>query len=88
IPAERPAVYARVAATLQRLPGATVAVLADGLAANGDEAAFKTLLEKNATRLIWATSDRVSLTGLTGADNQVDGFTLTAIRAPGDPAPA
>lgn len=88
IPAERPAVYARVAATLQRLPGASVAVLADGLAANGDEAAFKTLLEKNATRLIWATSDRVSLTGLTGADNQVDGFTLTAIRAPGDPAPA
>ncbi|TGP19088.1 MULTISPECIES: DUF4159 domain-containing protein [unclassified Mesorhizobium] len=88
IPAERPAVYVRVAATLQRLPGASVAVLADGLAANGDEAAFKTLLEKNATRLIWATSDRVSLTGLTGADNQVDGFTLTAIRAPGDPAPA
>ncbi|AZO74182.1 MULTISPECIES: DUF4159 domain-containing protein [unclassified Mesorhizobium] len=88
IPAERPAVYARVAATLQRLPGASVAVLADGLAANGDEAAFKTLLEKNATRLIWAASDRVSLTGLTGADNQVDGFTLTAIRAPGDPAPA
>ncbi|TIM59792.1 MAG: RNA-binding protein, partial [Mesorhizobium sp.] len=30
----------------------------------------------------------LSLTGLTSADNQVDGFTLTAIRAPGDPAPA
>ncbi|TJW57662.1 MAG: RNA-binding protein, partial [Mesorhizobium sp.] len=39
-------------------------------------------------RLVWATSDRISLTGLTGADNQVDGFALTAIRAPGDPAPA
>ncbi|TIU91554.1 MAG: RNA-binding protein, partial [Mesorhizobium sp.] len=83
IPTDRPAVYARVAATLERLPGASVAVLADGLAATGDEAAFKTLLEKNAARLVWVTSDRLSLTGLTGADNQVDGFTLTAIRAPG-----
>jgi hypothetical protein len=88
IPTDRPAVYARVAATLERLPGASVAVLADGLAAKGDEAAFKTLLENNATRLVWATSDRPSLTGLIGADNQVDGFALTAIRAPGDPAPA
>ncbi|CDX31540.1 conserved membrane hypothetical protein [Mesorhizobium sp. SOD10] len=88
IPTDRPAVYARVAAALERLPGASVAVLADGLAAKGDEAAFKTLLEKNATRLVWATSDRPSVTGLIGADNQVDGFALTAIRAPGNPAPA
>ncbi|CDX15993.1 conserved membrane hypothetical protein [Mesorhizobium sp. ORS 3324] len=88
VPTDRPAVYARVAAALERLPGASVAVLADGLAANGDAAAFKTLLEKNASRLVWATSDRLSLTGLIGADNQVDGFALTAIRAPGDPAPA
>jgi hypothetical protein len=88
IPTDRPAVYARVAATLERLSGASVAVLADGLAANGDDAAFKTLLEKNASRLVWVTSDRLAVTGLTGADNQVDGFALTAIRAPGDPAPA
>ncbi|RWE23027.1 MAG: RNA-binding protein, partial [Mesorhizobium sp.] len=88
IPTDRPAVYARVAGALERLPGASVAVLADGLAAKGDDAAFKTLLEKNASRLVWVTSDRLALTGLTGADNQVDGFALTAIRAAGDPAPA
>lgn len=88
IPTDRPAVYARVAAALERLPGASVAVLADGLAAKGDEAAFKTLLEKNASRLVWAAPDRLSLIGLSSADNQVDGFALTAIRAPGDPAPA
>ncbi|CAN7682170.1 DUF4159 domain-containing protein [Mesorhizobium amorphae] len=88
IPTDRPAIYARVAAALERLPGASVAVLADGLAAQGDEAAFNTLLSKNAARLVWATSDRLSLTGLTVADNQVDGFALTAIRAPNDPAPA
>ncbi|KQU78837.1 RNA-binding protein [Mesorhizobium sp. Root102] len=88
IPTDRPAVYARVAGVLETLPGASVAVLADGLAAKGDEAAFNTLLSKNAARVVWATADRLSLTGLTTSDNQVDGFALTAIRAPGDPAPA
>ncbi|MBZ9776932.1 DUF4159 domain-containing protein [Mesorhizobium sp. CO1-1-8] len=88
IPTDRPAVYARVAGALETLPGASVAVLADGLAAKGDEAAFNILLSKNAARVVWATADRLSLTGLTAADNQVDGFALTAIRAPGDPAPA
>lgn len=88
IPTARPAIYARVAGVLETLPGASVAVLADGLAAKGDEAAFNTLLSKNAARVVWATADRLSLTGLTAADNQVDGFALTAIRAPGDPAPA
>ncbi|MER8848508.1 MULTISPECIES: DUF4159 domain-containing protein [Mesorhizobium] len=88
IPTDRPAVYARVAGMLETLPGASVAVLADGLAAKGDEAAFNTLLSKNAARIVWAVADRLSLTGLTLAENQVDGFGLTAIRAPGDPAPA
>ncbi|RWN21405.1 MAG: DUF4159 domain-containing protein [Mesorhizobium sp.] len=88
IPTDRPAIYARVAGVLETLRGASVAVLADGLAAKGDEAAFNTLLSKNAARVVWATADRLSLTGLTAADNQVDGFALTAIRAPGDPAPA
>ncbi|KAA3451962.1 RNA-binding protein [Mesorhizobium sp. SARCC-RB16n] len=88
IPTDRPAVYARVAGVLESLPGTSVAVLADGLAARGDEAAFNTLLSKNAARVVWAVADRLSLTGLTSADNQVDGFALTAIRAPGDPAPA
>ncbi|MBZ9803050.1 DUF4159 domain-containing protein [Mesorhizobium sp. ES1-6] len=88
IPTDRPAVYARVAGVLETLPGASVAVLADGLAAKGDEAAFNTLLSKNAARVVWAVADRLSLTGLTSAENQVDGFGLTAIRAPGDPAPA
>ncbi|PZV39091.1 DUF4159 domain-containing protein [Mesorhizobium kowhaii] len=88
IPTDRPAIYARVAGVLDTLPGASVAVLADGLAAKGDEAAFNTLLSKNAAHVVWASSDRLSLTGLIAADNQVDGFALTAIRAPGDPAPA
>ena len=50
IPTDRPAVYARVAAALEALPGASVAVLADGLAAEGDDGAFSTLLGQNAAQ--------------------------------------
>jgi hypothetical protein len=88
IPTDRPAVYARVAETLASLPGASVAVLADGLAAKDDEKAFSTLLSRNAGNLVWAVPDRVEPIGLTAAENEVDGFALTAIRAPGNPAPA
>ena len=88
IPTDRPAVYARVAETLKNLPGASVAVLADGLAAKDDEQAFKTLLSGNAGNLVWAVPDRIEPIGLTATENDVDGFSLTAIRAPGDPAPA
>ena len=35
IPTDRPGVYARVAAALDTMPGASIAVLADGLAAQG-----------------------------------------------------
>jgi hypothetical protein len=88
IPTDRPAVYARVAETLKGLPGASVAVLADGLAAKDDEQAFGTLLAQNAGNLVWAVPDRIQPIGLTATENEVDGFSLTAIRAPGDPAPA
>ncbi|HWK67214.1 MAG TPA: DUF4159 domain-containing protein [Rhizobiaceae bacterium] len=87
VPVDRPAVYARIAAALQAIPGASVAVLSDGLAAEGDSQAFDTLLGQNPSRLVWAVPDRLGLAGLTGAENAVDGFTLTAIRAPGDPGP-
>ncbi|MGI6851933.1 DUF4159 domain-containing protein [Mesorhizobium sp. 1B3] len=87
VPVDRPAVYARVAAALQAIPGASVAVLSDGLAAEGDSQAFDTLLGHDPSRLVWAVPDRLGLAGLTGAENAVEGFTLTAIRAPGDPGP-
>ncbi len=87
VPVDRPAVYARVAAALEALPGASVAVLADGLAADGDEAAFSALLGRNPANVLWAVPDRLDMVGLTAAENEVAGFTLSAIRAPGDPAP-
>ena len=87
VPVDRPAVYARVAAALDQLPGASVAVLADGLAAPGDEEAFATLLGRNPENVLWAVPDRLGMVGLTATENEVSGFSLSAIRAPGDPAP-
>lgn len=87
VPVDRPAVFERVAAELHGLPGATVAVLSDGLAAPGDEDAFSALLSENTTDVLWATPDRLAMVGLTSAENEVTGFTLSATRAAGDPAP-
>jgi hypothetical protein len=87
IPTDRPAVYARVAETLAALPGASVAVLADGLAATGDEDAFKLLFSKDVANVVWVTPDQLATIGLANAENQMDGFALTAIRAPGDATP-
>ncbi|HEY4191278.1 MAG TPA: DUF4159 domain-containing protein [Mesorhizobium sp.] len=84
VPTDRPAIYARIAETLATLPGASVAILSDGLAAKGDETAFKTLLSKNAANVVWAEPERVAAIALTSAENEVDGFALTAIRAPGE----
>jgi hypothetical protein len=87
VPVNRSAIYARVAAALEPLPGAIVAVLSDGLAADGDEAAFTSLLSHEPASLVWANTDRLAMTGLTASGNDADAFVLTAIRAPGDPAP-
>ena len=87
VPVDRPAVFERVAAELHALPEASIAVLADGLAAPGDAAAFSTLLDENPASVLWAVPDNLDMVGLTAAENEVSGFTLSATRAPGDPAP-
>jgi hypothetical protein len=87
VPVDRQAIYARVAAALDQLPGASVAVLADGLAAPGDDAAFSALLGRNPASLLWAVPNRLDLVGLTAAENDASGFTLSAVRPSGDLAP-
>ncbi len=87
IPTDRPAVYARVAEALSAMPGAAVAVLADGLAAPGDEGAFAALFANQTGPVVWAVPERLGMLGVTATENAVDGFTLTAIRPAGDPAP-
>ncbi len=86
VPVDRPATFARVAEAMQAVPGASVAVLADGLAAPGDETAFQSLFA-GAPNVIWASPDRLPMLALTAGDNELDGFVVTAVRASGDPAP-
>ncbi len=86
VPVDRASVYGRVAEALQRFPGARLAILSDGLATKGDDAAFKAILGEKESGVIWAAPDRLSALGLTGADNQPDSFAITAVRAPTDAA--
>jgi hypothetical protein len=87
LPPRRAETFGRVAGALAALPGAAVAVLSDGLAAPGDAEAFDALLSAGAARLVWVAPERLGMVALTGTENGVDAFSLTAVRAPGDPAP-
>lgn len=88
IPTDRPGVYRRVAAELAQLPGATIAMLTDGLAGPDDAAAFDELLAAGPSSVVWATPDRLETVALNGADNQSDRFVISAIRAAPSTLPA
>ena len=60
-----------------------VAILTDGLAARDDAASFATLLGQSPASVVWAVPDQLDMVGLTAADNEVDRFTITAVRAAG-----
>ena len=89
VPVDRPAVYARVAAALDaaarrhRSP-----CLPTAWPPTATRPPSRRCSAQNPANVVWAVPDRLDMVGLTAAENEVDGFTLTAIRAPGDPAPA
>ena len=49
--------------------------------------AFSALLGQTPASLLWAAPERLDTVGLTGSENEIAGFTLSAIRPSGDPAP-
>src|SRR5690606_41665057 len=51
IPPDRPAILGRVAGALADMPGATLALLTDGIAEPGDQAAFRALQEQGIAAL-------------------------------------
>ena len=81
IPANRADIYASVANALNTTPGATLALLTDGLAAADDQASFARLLAQKPANVVWAAPDSLNVVGLTAADNAVDRFLVTAVRA-------
>jgi len=87
VPTDRPAIFTRVAETLGQVPATTVAVLSDGLAAEGDDSAFARLLGTNAAGLVWVTPQQLAMIGITGSDNLADAFTFTAVRPSTDNLP-
>ena len=87
VPTDRPEVYGRVAKALGELPETTVAILTDGLAARDDAQSFATLLGQSPASVVWVVPDRLDMVGLTAADNAVDRFTITAVRAPAGAVP-
>ncbi|HEV7414697.1 MAG TPA: DUF4159 domain-containing protein [Tianweitania sediminis] len=87
VPVDRPTAFGRVAEALAGFAAPSVAVLADGLAAEGDEQAFAALLGNARSNLIWIAPEQITSLALTAADNEVDGFRVTAVRSSADPAP-
>src|SRR5690606_23631529 len=87
VPTDRPAAFARVAEAMQAVPGASVAVLSDGLAADGDEDAFPSLLAQNASELIWIEPQQLAMLGIRDSDNRADAFAFTALRSETDALP-
>ncbi len=87
VPTNRPEIHGRVADALQQLPGATLALLTDGLAAPGDEAAFQELFSTDLANVLWVGPDRLSSVALTDSANEPRRFTVTATRAEGEAAP-
>jgi hypothetical protein len=88
VPVDRSAVYARVAAALEGRTNVTAALLTDGLSAETDEAAFKSLLDGNGvTNLVWATGERLPGAALTGVENSATAFTVSAVRPQGSVGP-
>ena len=86
VPTNRPDVYARVGAAIEPLADPTVAVLSDGLAAQGDENAFERLLGA-AGRLVWIAPDRLDMVALTSVANEPEAVRVSAIRPQGEAGP-
>lgn len=87
VPADRQGVFLAVANTIGDSTGVTLALLTDGLAAKDDAKAFAPLLERRLANIVWAAPDRLDMVGLTAADNGLDRFSVTAVRAPSGASP-
>ena len=87
VPTQRPAIYARVATALEQMPGATLAILGDGLAAEDDDVAFAELSALDLTEILWVEPDQASIIGLTAGANEPERFVVEAVRQEGQTAP-
>ncbi|MFC3722636.1 DUF4159 domain-containing protein [Neoaquamicrobium sediminum] len=87
VPVDRLAMFTRVAQALEAVPDATVAMLSDGLATDGDEAAFQALLAGSTGQLVWIEPNELAMIGVRESDNLADAFTFSAVRSTTDALP-
>jgi len=87
LPPDRPAVFGRVAGALDETPGATLALLTDGLAAAGDEQAFDELLWADLAEVLWFDPGTPDLFTIVDSSNEPERFVLRALRPAGQDMP-
>ncbi|MFH1796097.1 MAG: DUF4159 domain-containing protein [Pseudomonadota bacterium] len=87
VPVDRPGTYARVATALEGASNVTIAILSDGIRAEGDQEAFAGILSRGAARLVWAEPSDLPKAALTAVENTATAFTLSAVRPASDIAP-
>jgi len=87
VPTDRPAIYGRVAQALAEMPGASLALLTDGLAAEGDEEAFQSLFQSELSNVLWVGPGALSAIALSDSANEPERFTVTAVRPEGETGP-
>src|SRR5690606_454430 len=85
VPPDRAAHLQRLAEALERLPGTSVAILTDGLAQEGDAAAFAGI-SGLAADLVWIEPEHPDAIGIVAAENEADALRARLVRMP-DPAP-
>ncbi|MBB3998166.1 DUF4159 domain-containing protein [Aureimonas pseudogalii] len=88
IPTDRLAAATRLAGVLQGTPGASVALLSDGLDTAGTSAAAAALRALQPAQSILYAPSVAGLVGLTGAQNATDALVIQGVRAEGEAASA
>lgn len=85
---DRATAFAHVAEALNKLPGARIVYLNDGLATASDKAAFEALKASRPAALYWYAPDTARLAGIASVDNQADALRVGLIRPVADALPA
>ena len=87
IPPDRPAILGRVAGALEQSPGATLALLTDGIAQPGDEEAFREVMTAGVADVLWFDPGSQPLVTVIDTANEPERFIIRALRPAGQQEP-
>lgn len=87
VPVDRMSGFTRLKEALDDAPGASLAILADGLGSESDDSAFAELLSAPLADLLWIEPQLLDAVVMTAADNQPDSFRVDLARSGDDGVP-